>query len=214
MKKFKLKKKVKNVIIVLSFALITITSYIVFSIKTKPVLKQDDNAYTYVNDYIFDNYYPVVKEDETIGMPYTDSNVKIHKSFYEKEGTKEEQEQAIIYHEGTYMQNSGVSFTSESTFDVTSILSGTVTDVTDDPLLGKSIEIRSSTEIITMSQSLSDVLVKKGDLIEKGQVIGKSGTCKLYEDINNVLHVEVYKNGAIINPTKYFNKELKTLISE
>ncbi len=210
MKKLKLKPYVKKTIIVMSVVLCMIITYSLFSIKTQEV----SGDYTFVNDNIFDKYYPVIKEEEKIFFPYLSQNVKIYKNFYDKDSSKDEQENGIIYHEGTYMQNSGVSFTSDEQFDIQAIISGTVTNVSDDSLLGKSIEIRSSNEIIVMYQSLSTINVKVGDLITQGQIIGKSGSCKLYSDIENIIHIEIYKNGMVINPQKYFNKSLKELMDE
>ena len=212
MKKRKLKTEVK-VTAVVSLVLLTILSIssLLFN-KTESVSKADDD-FTYVNDYIFDNYYPVVKTDEVIIRPYTSDKVVLHKDFYEKEASKEKQQNSIIYYEGIYMQNSGVDYKSDESFDVVSSLDGTVTNITDDPLLGKTVEIRNSTEIIVMYQSLGEVLVKKGDVVSQGDIIGKSGTCSINSDIANSLHFEIYKNGTVINPEKYFDKKLKELIN-
>ena len=111
------------------------------------------------------------------------------------------------------MQNSGVDYKSDESFDETSVLSGTVSNITDDALLGKTIEIRSSTEIITTYQSLGEISVKKGDTVTQGQIIGKSGTCTLNSDVANGLHFEMYKNGQVINPEKFYDKSLKDLES-
>lgn len=109
------------------------------------------------------------------------------------------------------MQNSGVDYMSEEQFDITSSLSGTVTNVTDDTLLGKTVEIRNSTELIMVYQSLGEVSVKKGDVISQGQVIGKSGTCKLNNEVKNGLHFEIYKNGKVINPESIYGTQVKEL---
>ena len=178
--------------------------------KTSNVSKMDDD-FTYVNDYIFDSYYPVINDGEKISKPFTREDISIYKNFYDKDTSEEEQKNSIIYHEGIYMQNSGVDYRSEEQFDITSSLSGTVTNVTDDTLLGKTIEIRNSTELIMVYQSLSEVLVKKGDTISQGQIIGKSGTCKLNSEIKQGLHFEIYKNGQVINPEKIYGKQLKEL---
>ena len=197
---------------------ITVTTLLVFGIALYFVLKNNsnnlvkgNNDFTYVNDYIFDSYYPVVNQDEKILKPYVSDKVIIHKSFYEQDDTDENQQKAIIYHEGIYMQNSGVDYKSDEEFDVISSLSGTVTNVTDDTLLGKTVEVRNSTELILTYQSLGEVAVKKGDTLTQGQIIGKSGTSKLNADVKNGLHFEMYKNGTVINPLKYFDKSLKDL---
>lgn len=212
MKKRKLKTEVK-VTAVLSIVLLAIISIssLLFN-KTESVSKLEDD-FTYVNDYIFDNYYPVVKTDEVIIRPYISDKVVLYKNFYEKDASKDLQQNSIIYYEGIYMQNSGVDYKADESFDVVSSLDGTVTNITDDPLLGKTVEIRNSTEIIIMYQSLGEVLVKKGDVVSQGDIIGKSGTCSINSDIANSLHFEIYKNGTVINPETYFDKKLKDLIN-
>lgn len=210
MKKRKLKPFVKVSIVGVLLLVCAIGIGVLVNNSTQTVLKIDDD-FTYVNDYIFDSYYPVVNQDEKITRPYTIEGVSINKNFYDAEATEEEQKNAIIYHEGIYMQNSGVSYKSDETFDVTASLSGTVTNVSDDTLLGKTVEIRNSTELIVLYQSLGEVAVKKGDTITQGQIIGKSGTCSLYSDVQNGLHFEMYKNGTVINPEKFYDKSVKDL---
>ena len=210
MKKLKLKPYIKKALVVSLVTLCLVITYALLNIKTEQVSKN----FTYVNDYIFDRYYPVVKEDEKVQLPYSSSNIEVYKSYYEKDDSKEKQENSLIFHDGVYMQNSGIYYKSDETFDVQAMLSGTVTNITDDTLLGKTIETRNSNELIIMYQSLSDVNVKVGDVISQGQTIGKSGNCKLYGDVENGLHIEMYKNGTIINPEKYFNKSLKEMMAE
>lgn len=212
MKKRRLKPfvKISAIGVFLIVCLISIVS--LSDNKTNTVSKTSDD-FTYVNDYIFDNYYPVVNQEEKLVKPYTSEKVSIYKNFYDKDATEEEQKNSIIYHEGIYMQNSGVDYKSDEQFDVVSSLSGTVTNVTDDTLLGKTVEIRNSSEIIIVYQSLGEVLVKKGDNVTQGQIIAKSGTCTLNSDVDNGLHFEMYKNGSVINPEKYYNKSIKELVN-
>lgn len=209
MKKTRLKPFVKVSLLLVVLITIIIGGIVLFNNNTKTVMKEDD--FTYVNDYIFDNYTPVVNNEEKISKPYTNDKVNVYKSFYEKEESEENQKNSIIYHEGIYMQNTGVSYNSDEEFDVVAALSGTVTNVSDDNLLGTTVEIRNSNDIITLYQSLKDVSLKKGDQITQGQIIGKSGACKLHDDVKNGLHFEIYRNGSAINPLKYYEKSLKEL---
>lgn len=209
MRKRKLKPIVKVTILGI-FLTVCMIAVGVLTGKTSNVSKID-NDFTYVNDYIFDSYYPVINDGEKISKPFTREDISIYKNFYDKDTSEDEQKNSIIYHEGIYMQNSGVDYKSEEQFDITSSLSGTVTNVTDDTLLGKTIEIRNSTELIMLYQSLGEVLVKKGDTISQGQIIGKSGTCKLNSEIKHGLHFEIYKSGQVINPEKIYGKQLKEL---
>lgn len=210
MKRRKLKPFVKIFILGVFLLICTVSIVTLVNNNTDEVVKSD-SEFTYVNDYIFDSYYPVINQEEKINKPYTSDKVSIYKNFYEKDATEEQQQNSLIYHEGIYMQNSGVDYKSDEIFDVVASLSGTVTNVTDDTLLGKTIEIRNSTELITTYQCVSEVSVKKGDTITQGQTIAKSGTCTLNQDISNGLHFEMYKNGQVINPENYFDKSVKDL---
>ena len=212
MKKRKLKPFVK-VSILTMFLIVCLLSVVFLTYdNTKDVSKINED-FTYVNDYIFDNYYPVINQEEKILRPYTEEGISIYKNFYDKDASEEEQQNSIIYHEGIYMQNSGVDYKSEEQFDVVASVTGTVTNVTEDTLLGKTVEIRNSNEIIVMYQSLGEVLVKKGDSVTQGQVIAKSGTCSLNSEVKQGLHFEMYKNGSVINPEKYYDKLVKDLVS-
>ena len=213
MQKRKLKPVVK--IVGLSIILFMVGIIILTSGKTKKLVKNNNNDnYTYVNDYIFDNYLPVIKSDELIAKPFNDEGVTIHKKFYEKSEAKEDQQKAIILYENIYMQNSGVDYSSDKAFNVLSSTSGTVVDVSDDELLGKTVEIKNSNGITTIYQSLSEVNVKKTDVISQNQIIGKSGSCNLYKDVKNGLHFEIHINGSIVNPEVYYNKSINEIVSK
>ena len=96
----------------------------------------------------------------------------------------------------------------ENKFDVIAILDGTVTDIKDDDTLGKCIEIKHDNNLISTYQSLSEIKVKKGDIITQGQVLGTSGENELDKELGNHLHFEMYENGGNVNPNNYLNKEI------
>ena len=54
----------------------------------------------------------------------------------------------------------------------------------------ETIEIKSSNDIVSSYQSLSEISVKKGDSVSQGDVIGKSGTCNINSEVKNSLHFE------------------------
>ena len=194
--------------------IIAITSVIFGTALLSKNLQKEDNTEDYPTSYvtntILEEEEPVINETKTIINPYTDQTVTIGKNYYDYKADADTQTKSIIYHDNTYMQNSGVDFVSEKTFDVVAILDGSVTDVKDDETLGKVIEIKHDNGYVSIYQSLSEVSVKKGDIITQGQVIGKSGTNELDKDIGNHLHFELYVNGQVVDPTLYLNKELET----
>lgn len=185
------------------FALVVIVS-LFLSIE---VIDEEEQL-TYVNDTILDEYVPVVNVEETIKKPFTDNNVTISKNYYDYQASEEEQTNSILYHENTYIQNTGINYKSDNSFDVVSILSGEVIEVEEKELLGKSVTIRHDNELISVYQSLGEVTVKKGDKVSTGQVIGKSGSCDLITDSKNNLHFELYASGTITDPEIYYNKKL------
>ena len=96
-------------------------------------------------------------------------------------------------------------------FDVVSILDGTVTKVTENEILGTTVEIRHSNDLISIYQSLSEVTVKENDTVLQGQIIAKSGKCNLNTDVDNGLHFELSYQGMLVNPEEYFDKALRDL---
>ncbi|TKC16953.1 M23 family metallopeptidase [Robertmurraya kyonggiensis] len=151
---------------------------------------------------------------ENFSMPVKDpDSVVIQKQFYEYDGTDEEQEAALVFYNNTYHPNTGIDITQESgeTFDVLAALSGTVTNVADDSLLGNVIEIEHDKGIVTQYQSVTDIDVKVGDQVEQGQALAKAGKSLLNEEAGTHLHFEIRKDGVAVNPLDYFNKPLSSL---
>lgn len=170
----------------------------------------EDELTSYVTSTVLEEEQPVIKESTMMINPYTDTTISIGKNYYDYKADAETQEKSIVYHDNTYMQNSGTDFVGEKVFDVVAVLDGSVTDVKEDETLGKVVEIKHENGYISIYQSLSEVSVKKGDMVTQGQVIGKSGTNELDKDMGNHLHFELYVNGTVVNPTLYLNKELQT----
>ena len=210
MKRRKLKPYVLPMIMILA-----ITSVIAGTLMLSSSLKNNksdpyEEPTSYVTESILEEDIAVINQTTKIINPYTDTTVTIGKSYYDYKADAETQEKSIIYHDNTYLQNSGTDFISENVFDVVAVLDGSVTDVKEDDTLGKVVEIKHENGYISIYQSLSEVTVKKGDVITQGQVIGKSGTNELDKDMGNHLHFELYVNGQVVDPTLYLNKEIET----
>ena len=158
----------------------------------KVVENKDDNNLTYVSyEVLIDYAIPTINEnDNTIIRPYNDEKVTIGKYYYDLNDEKT-QENAIIYYENTYMQNTGVDYVKEDTFKVVSILSGEVISVTDNDIVGKTVKVRHNDKLISIYQSLGEVAVKEHDKIKQGDVIGTSGTNEINSELKNHLHFEL-----------------------
>ena len=185
----------------------------VFFIEKAITSKNFENAddYNYVSRTVFDDSIPVVSTKDVLIRPYTASNVIVVKDFYDYKADDEMQQKSIIVHDRTYLQNSGVSYGLEESFDVVSILDGTVVKVSQDDLLGNIVEIKHDNDIISTYQSLGEVNVKENDTVSQGQVIGKSGSANISTDLGNHLYFELVVKGSIVNPENYYDKQINEL---
>lgn len=208
----KLKKPVMYGVYIASILLVLGAIYLIESSLSKGSFKEDDkDKPTYVSDTIFEEEVPVVGEDVKIIRPYTDNEIKILKNYYDYQADNETQLESILYHENTYLQNSGVSYGGKDNFDVVSILDGTVIDIKEDALLGKIVQISHSNDMISIYQSLGEVNVNKGDQIKQGIVIGKSGTNNIAKDLGSHLDLELIIKGQTVNPESYYDKSISEI---
>ena len=194
-----MKKRIVSFIVVLTITLST---------KDNKNLSREDNL-TYVSSTIISQDMAVINTTKKIINPYTDQSVTIGKNYYNYKAEAEDQEKSIIYHENTYIQNSGVDFIYDKTFDVVAVLDGEVTNIKEDEVLGKIVEISHDNKYVSIYQSLSEINVKKGDIVSQGQILGKSGKNELDKELGNHLHFEMYVGGQTVDPLLYLNKDVQ-----
>ncbi len=205
-----IKRKLKPYVLPTFLLIISIIGLSTYAILNNLNSNLNDNPenLTYVSEEIITDDTPVMNTEVKMINPYTEESVTIGKYYYDYKGESAQQEKSIIFHDNTYIQNSGIDFVNEKTFDVLAVLDGTVINVKDDETLGKIVEIKHDNDYISIYQSLSETTVSKGDKITQGQIIGKSGTNELDKEIGNHLHFELYINGQVVDPMQYLNKEI------
>ena len=209
MKRRKLKKAVVYSLYALGFVMLLGTLYLIEGMFPSNSFNGVEDGY--VNKTIIEEDVPVINTADTIVRPYLVNDVTIVKNYYDYKSEAETQEKSLIYYENTYLQNSGISYGREASFDVVSILDGIVTSIKEDQNLGKIVEVTHSNDIISIYQSLSDVKVKENQEIKQGDIIGTSGTCNIENDLKNHLHFEMIVKGSIVNPENYYNKKISEL---
>jgi murein DD-endopeptidase MepM/ murein hydrolase activator NlpD len=97
----------------------------------------------------------------------------------------------------------GIDFKIEMGTEILATGGGTVEKVlTHKSGYGKHIVIKHDENYQTMYAHLSDFKVKKGDKVEKGQVVGYSGNTG--KSITPHLHYEVLKDGKAVDPATFF----------
>lgn len=163
---------------------------------------------TYVDKVILDKDEPVVKNDDVLSRPYNLEGIEILNSFYDISSDENSQQNSIIYYNNTYIQNSGVIYGSDSSFDVLAIYDGEVIKVEDTDLLGKVVEIRHSNDIVSIYQLLDSTNVTIGSLVNKGEKIGTSGLSNILNNNKHKLYFELALRGQLVNPEVYYGKKL------
>ncbi len=202
MSKKRLRKFVFPTIYIILITTILFSTYQIWNIlRVSPV--NDDLDYvtgTFKNDVV-----PAVKEeDTTIGLPYTSDKVNLTKKFYDSTSSSEDQQNALIFYENIYMPNTGVLYTSPEEFDVISMVNGTVKNIKEDEIMGNIVEVEYNQNLTIIYQGLKDVVVTINQELNKGDLIAKSGNIKFTSE-PNTLHIEVYKDGLLLNPLDFYN---------
>lgn len=204
--KRRLKKSVVYAISTVAFiALVATITYFGVGSKKEPVQETLETG-------IFDEETDtkVVHNDPVVIRPYTDSEVKVVKNFYDFEADEKTQEKSLILYKDTYMPSTGIAYSNGKQFDVIAILDGKVTQVKEDDTLGNSIMIEHKNGTTSVYQSVGDITVKEGDKVSQGQIIAKTSTSDVRSDLGNHLYFELIIDGNCVNPENYYDKTIES----
>lgn len=105
-----------------------------------------------------------------------------------------------------YRIHRGIDIKSPILSQVRAVESGLVESVIRDGLMGITITIDHKNGFKSVYSNLStDAMVKKGDSVEKGDIISGVGDTALIETgLEGHLHFELIENGKQVNPEDYF----------
>lgn len=196
-------------------SVIAIASF-AFKDKTLPVNNQtnvvkptnDDDPVLDPTD-IDDSPVSVIKK---FSLPLT-GEYEMVRIFFDNSLTDEELASAIIDNGSTIETSSGISYAKKdnSTFSVLSIYDGEVVDVKEDEVLGSSVTIKHSNNVISIYSSLQDLLVEKGSKVKQGDILGQASTSS--EDISAGVHVylQTMVGNTYVNPTSLMGKTLEEI---
>ena len=212
MKTRRIKKSVIYAIYVLTFISVFGSIYFIEkSLAPENTFNNNDKDYDYVSKTIFENEVPVVSQGIEIIRPYTATDISIVKEYYDYKSDANKQQNALLYYQDTYLQNSGVAYSGSPNFDVVSILDGTVVSVKEDNILGNIVEIRHENDMISVYQSLSEIKVKENQQVKQGDVIAQSGVSNISKELGDHLHFELIISGKNVNPEEYYNKKVSEI---
>lgn len=98
----------------------------------------------------------------------------------------------------------GADFAGNIGDDVTAMSDGAVTKISEDKMLGKTVEI-SHNDAVVKYCGLGDIKVSKGDSIKVGDVIGNIGAVPCEASDESHVHIEVKVNGKNADPLSFIN---------
>ena len=100
----------------------------------------------------------------------------------------------------------GIDIDAKEDSNVLCSFDGKVKDVGEDVKIGKFVEIDHGDGVITKYSNLNQQLVKKDEILKKGQIIGKSG--KAGKSTGPHLHYGITYMGTEIDPQEYINSSI------
>ena len=106
--------------------------------------------------------------------------------------------------------HTGMDIMTEEGADVFAVEKGEVTNVFNDPLLGKSIEITHADGVKSVYKNLDgeSIALKVGDKVERGAKIASVGDSAIMEIAEEPhLHFEMTVADKLVNPLDYIEKE-------
>jgi len=182
--------------------------------QIKDVQDDPDVSDDYIPNLHDEDVESVIDQQETIKMPIADEDqAEIVTKFYDYDADQEDQENALVRFNNMFYQSTGIDIASADgeTFDVKASLSGTVTEVKEDPILGNVVSISHENDVETYYASLDEVGVKAGSKVKQGDTIGTAGRNLFGKDHGIHVHFEIRKDGAEVNPEVFFNQPVSKL---
>ena len=177
-------------------------------------LDENESAEDSMTDPFNEDAEAVMEQQEVIKMPVLDEQqAEIVTKFYDYNADEEDQENGLILYNNRYYQSTGVDIASADgeTFDVIASLSGTISEVKEDPLLGNVIVISHDNGVETYYASLEEVDVQAGSEVSQGDKLGTAGKNLFGQDSGIHVHFEIRKDGVEVNPEDFFNQPLSRL---
>lgn len=136
----------------------------------------------------------------------SESQAERRVGFYDDTVSSQEKQASLVQYANTYWPHTGCDFARKdgTAFDVVSAIDGKVTQVNENPILGRQVEIQHKDGLVTVYQSLSNIKVQKGQFVQKGTVIAQAGYNTFEKSLGNHLHFEVRRSNNAENPEQYF----------
>ena len=213
MKTFLLKMKYffkRNIYpVTVSFCTVLILSVITLSAYTS--IRNSNSAVKQTNNTMFDeqtvnknaddeeNVIDPVSEEKQIIFDLPFDGAKISKEFADS---------SLLYDTTTklWCTHQGIDFACEEGTKVKAIYDGVVTKIESSMMNGTVVYLKVGDKLTVVYKGLSsNISVKEGDMVKRGEEIGKV-TSFLAEKADGIhLHLELLQEDKLVNPTQYFS---------
>jgi len=156
-----------------------------------------------------DGFHEPVVVVEKFRLPFA-VDAKMVKPYFDYSKDLATQVSAVTLFENVYRPNMGIDYASNNkAFNVTSVLSGAVSQVYDDPIFGSTVVITSENGYVITYSSLDGVVVSPNNTIKQGDLIGVASENVYNPELQKHVHVEVSKNGTYMNLESLINKPVR-----
>lgn len=213
MKTFLLKMKYffkRNIYpVTVSFCTVLILSVITLSAYTS--IRNSNSAVKQTNNTMFDeqtvnknaddeeNVIDPVSEEKQIIFDLPFDGAKISKEFADS---------SLLYDTTTklWCTHQGIDFACEEGTKVKAVYDGVVTKIESSMMNGTVVYLKVGDKLTVVYKGLSsNISVKEGDMVKRGEEIGKV-TSFLAEKADGIhLHLELLQEDKLVNPTQYFS---------
>lgn len=153
----------------------------------------------------------VTETIEVVNLPLDGTiDFVVTRKFYEKTESKENQELSLIKYNNSYRTSDGTAFSRKdnASFQVLSVLSGTVTEIKTNSLFGDYVVVKHDNGLESYYYGLSKIDVEVGSDVDQGDVIGTSGTTEIDQAAGNHVFLKIKKNDKFYNPEKLIGKKV------
>ena len=210
MRTFLLKAKhfIKRNIYPITVSLCTVLVLSIITISAYSSISDTQSGGTQIeNDQTVNVDKPVI-DDETVKPTGSPTAIIFDIPFENAAISKEYTDSSLLYDETTklWCTHQGLDFACVEGQEIKAVYDGTVVKVENSMMNGTVVYLKVSDELTVVYKGLaSELSIKEGDSIKKGEVIGKSVSF-LAEKADGVhLHLELLKADKLVDPTEYFS---------
>lgn len=111
---------------------------------------------------------------------------------------------------GYWQTHQAIDYSASKGAKIYAVCDGTIESIKNDMMDGTVITLKINDNLKVVYKSLAEeVVVKEGDKVKSGDQIAVIGTNMTEKADGLHLHLEMYENGKLINPTGYFSEDNK-----